>query len=185
MQSIYTHSHNKEHSCHSLLHCEKIIKKKSKLKTWNSVMYVGNKVTWIMGLANFFSLIHSHACSDVSHNIVCQQLFIAVFMLIRSNIHVTLSNLMWRTEVFWDEMLCHWVNVVLHVQGLRGPSRNEHNWTFELFILCIVSWFINSVSTNKCTILYIRYFSINLLLYILVELPSSGSLHQCCWNVQQ
>jgi len=28
-----------------VIHCEKIIKKKLKLKTWNSVMYVGNKVS--------------------------------------------------------------------------------------------------------------------------------------------
>ena len=112
----------------------------------------------------WFILIHVVTCE--SQDIVCQQLSIAVFMLIRSNNHVTWSKLMWRTEVFWDEMLCHWVNIVLHLQGLSGPSRNEHNWTFILFILCIVSWCINFISTNKCTILYIMYFSINLLLYV-------------------
>jgi len=65
----------------------------------------------------------------------------------------------------------------------------EHNFAscmnlicgiFILFIPCTVNWFTNSVSTNKCTVLYIIYFTINLLLHILAQFPSSGCLHQCC-----
>jgi hypothetical protein len=56
------------------------------------------------------------------------------------------------------------------------PVINIH--TFILFIPCIVNWFTNSISTNKCTILYIVYCTTNLLLHVLTQLLSSGSLHQ-------
>jgi len=91
---VYTHTHTTKNI--HVIHCEKIIKKKSKLKTWNSVMFLGKKtkftvpITRIMGLVNFFLpfiLIHDVTCE--SQDIVCQQLFIFVFMLIKSNIHVT------------------------------------------------------------------------------------------------
>jgi hypothetical protein len=43
----------------------------------------------------------------------------------------------------------------------------------------------NSISTNKRTIIYIMYFTINLLLRVSAQFPSSGSLQQCCNNIQQ
>jgi len=43
----------------------------------------------------------------------------------------------------------------------------------------------DSISTNKCSFLHIVYFTINLLLHVSTQVPSSGSLTQCCQNVQQ
>jgi len=41
------------------------------------------------------------------------------------------------------------------------------------------------ISTNKCPILHIVYFTTNLLLHVSTQLSSSGSLNQCCQKVQQ
>jgi hypothetical protein len=40
--------------------------------------------------------------------------------------------------------------------------RSEYT-SFQLFIPCIVSWVANFISTNKCAILYIMYYTIDLL----------------------
>jgi len=47
-----------------------------------------------------------------------------------------------------------------------------------------VMWLTKSLSTNKSTVLYITYFTINLLLHVSAQLPSSGSFYQCCYNLQ-
>jgi len=48
--------------------------------------------------------------------------------------------------------------------------------------LCIGA---DSIRTNMCAILHIVYFTINLLLHVSTQLPSSGSLNQRSENVQQ
>jgi hypothetical protein len=43
-----------------------------------------------------------------------------------------------------------------------------------------VIWLTNSINTNKFTVLYITYFTINFLLHVSAQLSLSWSLDQCC-----
>jgi hypothetical protein len=58
---------------------------------------------------------------------------------------------------------------------LHGVSKE-----YILFIPWRAIRFKNTLSTNIRTIMYIMYFTINLLLHVSAQLPFSGSLHHFC-----
>ena len=71
-----------------------------------------------------------------------------------------------------------WGNSVLH-KTRHSPQFNYVD-ICSLCYCCVNCLTSDSISTNRCTILYIIYFTINLLLHVSMRLPSLGNLYQWC-----
>jgi hypothetical protein len=74
-------------------------------------------------------------------------------MVVCHKIRATVVAVHWAQQPWWSHPL----------------KQHKQQWTF-------------TYSTNKCTVLYIMYCTINLLLLVSVHLWSSGSLHHLCYN---